>query len=98
MIKHIVFWDVAQEGRSKGEVIKDFKSKLEALPAMIDEIVELEVGIDFNGADTAFDVALYSVFNSKEDLQKYQVHPEHQKVVEFVKQVAVNRAVVDYEI
>ena len=42
------------------------------------------------------DVVLYTVFDSKEDLQAYQVHPEHQKCVAFISAVVAERRVVDY--
>jgi hypothetical protein len=33
-----------------------------------------------------------------EDLKTYQVHPEHLKVVEYVKTLNLKRAAIDYEI
>lgn len=98
MIKHIVFWNIAGEESVKAKNIEILKSMLEELRDKIAVIKDFEVGLDFNRADTAFDVALYSSFGSKEDLDTYQVHPEHLKVVEFVKSVATKRAVVDYQI
>jgi hypothetical protein len=32
------------------------------------------------------------------DLMAYQQHPEHQKIVDFIKNIAEQKAVVDYEI
>lgn len=93
MIKHIVFWNFESEA-----IIKEVKEKLEALPTTIKEIVELEVGVNFNESDAAFDVALYTSFNSKEELNSYQVHPAHKEVAQFISSVATQRAVVDYEV
>ncbi|NCC59279.1 MAG: Dabb family protein, partial [Synergistales bacterium] len=42
------------------------------------------------------EVVLYTVFDSAEDLQTYQVHPEHQKCVAFVSAVVAERRMVDY--
>ena len=98
MIKHIVlfrFKDFA-EGADKAENIKSLKSRLEALEDIIDEIKFFEVGINFDNSDVAYDLALCSEFESKEDLYSYQKHPEHAKVVDFVKKVCENRIVVDY--
>ena len=100
MIKHIVlfrFKDFA-EGANKAENIKSLKSKLEALEDIIGEIKFFEVGINFDNSDAAYDLALCSEFESKEDLYSYQKHPEHAKVVDFVKKVCENRVVVDYVI
>jgi len=73
------------------------KRELEALREKIKEIVSLEVGINFNASEAAYDIALYSEFKSKQDLQAYQKHPEHVKVAELVGKVREKRVVVDYE-
>ena len=100
MIKHIVlfrFKDFA-EGADKAENIKSLKSRLEALEDIIDEIKFFEVGINFGNSDAAYDLALCSEFESKEDLYSYQKHPEHVKVADFVNMVCINRVVADYVI
>jgi len=100
MIKHIVFWNFSEsaEGRSKAENMDLVEQKLLALKDLIPELLEIEVGRDFNGSPAAFDMALYTTFATKEDLQAYQVHPEHEKVKTLVGSVTSGRAVVDYEI
>lgn len=100
MIKHIVmfrFKDFA-DGANKADNIKSLKSRLEALEDIIDEIKFFQVGINFDDSDAAYDLALCSEFESKEDLYSYQKHPEHAKVVDFVKKVCENRVVADYVI
>lgn len=96
MVKHIVFWKV--EGGPSGENAQKVKELLEGLKGKIPGMLELEVGFDFSNSEQSADVALYSVFNSKEALDGYIVHPEHQKVVPFIKSVAKERRVVDYVI
>lgn len=100
MIKHIVMWTLKDEalGADKAANAKKMKELLEALPASISVLRAIEVGVDVFAASPACDVILYSVFDSRADLDSYQAHPEHQKVVGFVKQVAASRSVVDYEI
>jgi hypothetical protein len=100
MIKHIVLWKLKEDeaGWSKQENAFELKRRLEALKHKIPEILELEIGFPIEKGETVSDVALYSLFKDKESLAVYQKHPEHQKVVEFVKQIAVERRVVDYEI
>ncbi|MBA4358936.1 MAG: stress responsive protein [Desulfovibrio sp.] len=100
MIKHIVMWTLKDEaaGADKAENAAKMKALLEALRPLIPVIRELEVGLDVFAASPACEVVLYSVFASRADLDAYQAHPEHQKVVAFVKQVAASRSVVDYEI
>ncbi len=96
MIKHIVMWRLKES--SKEENSSKLKSMLEALKGKIPEIKELEVGMDVNRSEAASDVVLYSVFENKEALEAYQKHPEHVKVVGFVKEVSAERRVVDYTV
>ncbi|MCX7884327.1 MAG: Dabb family protein [Caloramator sp.] len=100
MIKHIVAWKLKKEseGNNKEENAKIIKSKLEALKETITEIKHIEVGININNSDVAYDVVLYSEFETLEDLEKYQKHPEHVKIAEFIGKVKENRIVVDYKI
>lgn len=95
MIKHIVMWKLKEE--NKKENAEKIKISLEALKCDIEEIVEIEVGIDINKSDAAYDVALYSTFNSQKDLDAYQVHPKHKEAGIFIKNVVINRIVVDYK-
>lgn len=100
MIKHIVLWKLKEEagGKGKKENAAALKSKLEALKPIIPQILELEVGLQMEPNESVFDVALYSIFTGREELEAYQKHPEHQKVVEFVRSVTADRKVVDYEV
>jgi len=71
---------------------------LQALVGVVPGIELLEVGSKqaASPADN-FDVVLISEFKTWADLQAYAVHPEHQKVVAFAKEVVSSRAAVDYE-
>ncbi len=99
MIKHIVLFKVKSEfeGEKKQEVINMLKDALEALPAIISEIKGFEVGVNFADSPAAYDISLFSEFESKESLKAYAVHPEHQKVVKLFGENTENRVVVDYE-
>ncbi|MFI5323286.1 MAG: Dabb family protein [Thermodesulfobacteriota bacterium] len=99
MIKHIVMWRLKDTaaGASKEQNARKLKESLEALRGVIEEIVTLEVGINFNSSPAAFDVVLYSEFRSGNGLEAYQKHPEHLKIVNFVGEIRSDRAVVDYE-
>jgi len=99
MIKHIVMWRLKDfaAGASKEENAMKLKETLEALDGVIDEIISIEVGINFNNSPVAFDVVLYSEFEDREGLEAYQKHPEHLKIVDFVGEIRTDRAVVDYE-
>ena len=96
MIVHIVMFKFKEEKRDENILLT--KIDLEALVAKIPELKCLEVGIDFNQSERAFDLSLYSTFNTKEDLEAYAVHPAHLEVVKFIKEVTIESKVVDYEV
>lgn len=101
MIKHIVFFKLADEaeGKSKAENAALIKEKLENLKTIIPQIVSIEVGINIPyAAKTDFDIALYSEFESFSDIDIYQEHPEHLKVAAYIGKVRTARAAVDYEV
>lgn len=100
MIKHIVMWKLKEvaEGKTKQENAEIMKELLEGLPAKIKELDSAEVGINIlKGEDAAIcDVVLTTICEDEDALNAYAVHPEHQKVVQFIKKVAEERRVVDY--
>ena len=94
MVKHIVMWRMA-ESEDKEQRANDIKENLEALKGKIDVLVKIEVGLNFNAAS---DVVLVSEFETKEDLNTYQNHPEHKAVgATYVRPYVAERRVCDYE-
>lgn len=101
MIKHIVFFGIADEaeGKTKTENAQFIKSELENLKNLIPEIISIEVGINHPDAPAGnFDIALYSEFANMADLDTYQIHPEHKRVAAYIGKVKTSRACVDYEV
>jgi len=101
MIKHIVFFGLADnaEGKTKAENAQKIKTELENLQHLIPQIKKIEVGINYpNAPKTNYDIALYSEFETFEDVDIYQEHPEHKKVAAYIGKVRVSRAAVDYEV
>lgn len=100
MIKHIVMWNIKEKamGKTKEENIQEVKSMLENLKSHIDEIVELEVGINIENLTGSHDIVLYTTFRDESALEVYQKHPEHLEVGKFIREVAIDRACVDYEV
>lgn len=99
MIKHIVLWKLKQTaGATRQQNAATIKRELEALKARIPQIKKLEVGLNIAPSDAAWDVSLYSEFESEQDLNLYQKHPEHVRVADFIAAVRESRAVVDYRI
>ncbi len=100
MLKHIVMWKLSEfaEGKSRGENALWMKEHLEALVGVVPEIKSLEVGINTNQSDAAYDAVLITTFENEEALNTYKVHPEHVKVSDYCKKIRINRVVVDYNI
>ena len=94
MIVHIVMFKFREENKILN--IEKVVEKLNALVKKIDGLLLMEVGVDFNGSERAFDLSLYATFETKEDLKTYAVHTEHLKVVAFIKEVTTETKVVDY--
>lgn len=101
MIKHIVFFNLVDEaeGKTKMEHALHIKRELEALANVIPQIKKIEVGINHpETPQSNWDISLYSEFESLEDLDIYQEHPEHKKVGAYIGKVRTDRACVDYEV
>lgn len=100
MIKHIVMWTLKPEaeGGTAAENAQKMKTMLEGLNGVIPTLSHLEVSTDIVEAAPEADVCLYSEFATKADLDAYQVHPEHQKCVAFIKNIVSSRHVLDFEI
>lgn len=100
MIKHIVMWTLKDETEhgTKTQAAAKMKDMLEALNGKVPSLGRLEVGTDIFGDTPACDIVLYSEFETRADLDAYQVHPEHQACVAFIKQVVAERRAVDYEL
>ncbi|QOY53895.1 Dabb family protein [Candidatus Sulfurimonas marisnigri] len=94
MIVHIVMFKFKEQNRDAN--IEEVVKRLNALVELIPTLKSMEVGVDFSRTERAFDMSLYSTFDTKEDLQDYAVHPEHLKVVELIKSVTLESKVVDY--
>jgi hypothetical protein len=99
MIHHIVMWKFkeAAEGTSKAENLQKAKAMLESLVPKIPAIKFFHVGIDVLHSETSYDLVLISKFENTLSLAAYQSHPEHVKVVEFLRKVHQSKIAVDCE-
>ena len=97
-MKHIVMWTLKDEfnGKNKQQLAEELKKQLLALKDIIPQIKNIEVGINSINHEKNHDLVLITEFKNTEDLTIYSKHPEHLKVVEFVKNIATGRAAVDF--
>ena len=95
MITHIVLFKFKPE-TTEAEIQK-LTEGLGSLPQLIEEIREFRFGAEMLRSERSYDLGLVSSFEDFDALQRYQVHPEHQKVVAHVKTIASNVVAVDFE-
>jgi organic radical activating enzyme len=97
MIHHIVMWKLKASNK-KNNALK-IKNDLEALKEIIKELKHIQVSTNMEIAPQSnFDVILDSRFKNFDDLTHYANHPEHLKVVDFIKTVVEQRVAIDYEV
>jgi hypothetical protein len=95
MLHHIVLFKFKPDvdpGR-----VRELEERLEALPDRIVEIQTYEFGRDVVRSERSYDFALVSGFANLEAMRRYQVHPDHQKVIELVKSICEDVRAVDFE-
>lgn len=101
MIKHIVMWklDKSYSSEEKANILDNLEKQLLGLDSKIEELKSISVGLNHTGANNSnFDILLDTGFDNMADLKTYADHPEHMKVVNFVKTLKLDRACVDYEV
>lgn len=98
MVKHIVLFKLKDDAPAdeKLAAMNNFKKAIEALPAKISVIRKVEVGLNMN-PDEAWSIALYSEFDSLDDVKFYATHPDHVVAGKLIADVKESRACVDYE-
>ncbi len=94
MVKHIVMFDFKEENKKLN--IAKAKVMLEDLINTVPTLRKMEVGINFSTEERAMDLSIYTEFDDPEGLEAYATHPEHLKVVAFIKSVVNSSKVSDY--
>ncbi|RYX81464.1 Dabb family protein [bacterium] len=95
MIYHMVWFKLRDDVSSED---KEFlKSQLEGMIPLIPEIVELHCGEDFSGRSRGFQWGLLVKFNTREDGQIYDKHPDHQAFIGRCKHLWLEVQALDFE-
>lgn len=94
MLKHIVFWKLKPQDKAAN--LLRMQEMLLALKGRVPQVLDLSVGTDIKGGPAAWDIALEVSLADEDALDAYQVHPEHEKVKQFIGTVTAERAVVDF--
>ena len=94
MLIHIVCWKYAPETDEAAR--EGHREKLRALVGVIPEIAGFDVGADILHLDRSFDTGLVATFADADALERYTVHPEHQKVAALGREIAERVVSVDF--
>ena len=94
MVVHIVMFQFKDENKAAN--VAEAKEMLENLMGTVPTLRSMEVGENFAVEERAMDLSIITTFDDKEGLQEYAIHPEHMKVVTFIKSVVEYSKVVDY--
>ncbi len=97
MVKHIVMFKLTGTPEERREVASRFKAALEALPAVIEPLQAIEVGLNENPAED-WDVVLTATLPTMADVAVYATHPAHVAAAGLLAGHKEARACVDYEL
>ncbi len=97
MVKHIVTFKLKGSDEERRDAALRFKAALEALPAHIDVLHSIEVGINENPAET-WDVVLTATVDTLADVDIYAKHPAHVAAAGIIAGCKESRACVDYTV
>jgi hypothetical protein len=94
MIKHIVLFKLKDPACA--EKARDL---ILSMKGTVEQIKELEVGIDFARTERSFDLALTVIVENEEDLRGYAEHPYHVNVVKkYLTEASEKSVVADYRL
>jgi hypothetical protein len=99
MVKHIVFFKLTsfENSGAKEKQLDEMERIFSILPVRLNYIAGYRTGRNISTADHAWDFAIDSVFESSDDLTRYQVSDEHQQAIKSAAHIGKIKAVVDYE-
>lgn len=96
MIAHIVLFKLREATDAS---VAETVAMLKSMEGKVPMLRHLEVGADVIRSERSYDVALYSRFDSREDLAAYQVDTYHAgTVVPYMKSVCSAIVAADYEL
>jgi len=99
MIRHVVSWKLnGPDAAARAEQAATIGATLTALPALIPEILALQVGTNIAYPESNWHVVLIADYESLAGLEAYQVHPDHVAATLVIKPLVASRSSVDFEV
>ncbi len=94
MLTHVVLFKF--KPGTTAQDVQTLAEGLGGLPEVIWEIREYRFGQDVLHTERSYDYALIASFDDLAAMQRYQAHPDHQKVLAHVREIAAKVIAVDY--
>ncbi|MBV9241918.1 MAG: Dabb family protein [Acidobacteria bacterium] len=94
MLIHIVCWKYKPEVPEARR--EEHRDRLMQLSQLVPNLARLDVGADILHLDRSYDTALVAEFESREALDAYTEHPDHQKVAAMGRELAEKAVSVDF--
>jgi hypothetical protein len=95
MVKHIVMFKLKEKTE---ENLNKAIASLNSLQGAIETLRFLEIGLDFKESERSYDLVLTTHFDDKTGLSTYAAHPNHQPVIQTMRELCSSSVVVDYEL
>ncbi len=93
MIRHIVLYWLKDKAR-----VEETVAVLRSMEGKIPGLLQIEAGKDTLGSERSCDLCLNTVFESREALEAYRIHPVHIPVQQHMHSVMERSASADYEV
>lgn len=96
MVKHIVMFKLRGSAEERLQAATKFRDALMALPAQIECLQSMEVGLQQNNCEE-WDVVLVAVVPTMADVDIYAKHPAHVAAASIIAPLKEARGCVDFE-
>jgi len=98
MIKHIAMFKFKafESAEEKEKYYMRLKEAFDGLDKRVPEIKFLQIGFDELESEASFDFVVNVVLENIDCLPAYANHPEHLKAASVVREMMVDRKVIDY--
>lgn len=93
-LTHVVLFKFKQP---TDEVLEKAAALLRGLSGQVPQLISIEVGLDVLHSTRSYDLVIITRFASLADLEAYQAHPEHVKVLDYLRTVLGGSVAVDFE-
>lgn len=97
MIKHIVIFRLNGTPEERRALATRFRDALVALPAVIEPLQSIEVGLNLNATEDT-DLVLTAIVPTMADVERYATHPAHVAAASIVKGHVAARLCADIEV